>query len=145
MTERQVFYLYGPQIVANAIEAIRSAGRGVKVAISLPKRSDEQNDKMWAMLTDVARAKPEGRNWTPETWKCAFMHFLGHQVRFAEGLGGTGPFPVGFRSSRLTVGQMSDLITCIYEYGDSHGVEWREVKQSGLADERFDAERRNAA
>lgn len=132
---RQVFYLRTPLIVANAIAAIRDAGRNFRVVISLPTRSDEQNDKMWAMLTDVARAKPEGRNWTPETWKCAFMHYLGHQVLFAEGLDGTGPFPIGFRSSKLTVGQMSDLITCIYKYGDEHKVEWRETRKGGYFDE----------
>lgn len=135
MTERKVFYLRTPLIVANALEAVRRAGHGFRVVVSLPKRSDEQNDKMWAMLTDVARAKPEGRNWTPETWKCAFMHYLGHQVMFAEGLGGAGPFPIGFRSSKLSVGQMSDLITCIYQYGDEHGVEWSEARKGGFFDD----------
>ncbi len=89
-------------------------------------RTPEQNDKMWAMLTDIARSKPEGRRWTPETWKCAFMHSLGHQVQFCEGLDQSGPFPIGFRSSRLGKSQMADLITCIQEYGDRHGVRWSE-------------------
>jgi hypothetical protein len=94
------------------------------VRISEAKRSNAQNDKMWAMLADISRAKPEGRCWTDETWKCAFMHCLGHQVKFCEGLDGSGPFPLGFRSSRLTVRQMADLITTIQEYGDRHGVRW---------------------
>jgi len=76
------------------------------------------------MLSDVSRAKPEGRKWTPETWKAAFMHALGHQVRFCEGLDGSGPFPLGFHSSRLNKQQMADLITTIIEYGDRHGVKW---------------------
>jgi NinB protein len=96
-----------------------------------PTRSTIQSDKMWAMLTDVARAKPEGRQWTPETWKAAFMHVLGHQVQFCEGLDGSGPFPLGFRSSKLTVKQMTDLIECIYEYGARHGVVWSEPKSDG--------------
>lgn len=128
----EVFYLRTPQIVANALAAIRAAGFNFRVSISKPNRSTEQNDKMWAMLADVARAEPEGRNWTPDTWKCAFMHYLGHQVLFAEGLDGSGPFPIGFRSSKLSVGQMSDLITCIYKYGDEHGVEWRETRKGGF-------------
>ena len=85
-----------------------------------------QSDKMWAMVTDVALARPEGHKWTPDTWKAAFMHSLGHQVQFAEGLDGSGPFPLGFKTSKLNKQQMSDLIEVIYEYGSRHGVEWSE-------------------
>jgi hypothetical protein len=105
---------------------IDAAPDGAVVTVAAPKRTADQNAKLWAMLEDVARAKPEGRNWTRETWKAAFMHLRGHQVQFAEGLDGTGPFPVGFRSSRLTVAQMADLITLIQEWGDRHGVQWRD-------------------
>jgi hypothetical protein len=94
------------------------------VRISEATRNLDQNARMWAMLSDVSRAKPEGRHWTPETWKCAFMHSLGHQVKFCEGLDSSGPFPLGFHSSRLTVRQMADLITVIQEYGDRHEVRW---------------------
>lgn len=128
------FYLSSPLVKENALEAVRRAEKGMVVTVKKPTRSQISNDKMWAMLGDVARAKPEGRNWTPETWKCAFLHFLGHQVMFAEGLDGSGPFPIGFRSSKLTQAQMGDLITVIYEYGDRHGVQWKEVEQSGFGD-----------
>lgn len=89
-------------------------------------RNKDQNARMWAMLSDVSRSKPEGRHWTPDVWKAAFMHSLGHQVQFCEGLDGSGPFPMGFRTSKLTVRQMADLITVIAEYGDRHGVYWTE-------------------
>ena len=96
------------------------------VTIKPASRTDDQSARMWAMLSDVSRAKPGGRRWVPETWKCAFMQSLGHQVQFCEGLDDSGPFPTGFRTSRLTVKQMSDLITVISEYGDRHGVHWSE-------------------
>jgi hypothetical protein len=105
---------------------IDAAPQDAVVNVREASRNADQNAKMWAMLSDVSRAKPEGRHWTPEAWKAAFMHSLGHQVQFAEGLDGSGPFPIGFRSSRLSVKQMADLITVIYEYGDRHGVEWSE-------------------
>ncbi len=132
MTDRQTYILINDRVRDNALAAVRSAPEGWRVKISPPLRSDDQNSKLWAMLGDVARAKPEGRNWTPETWKAAFMHFLGHQVMFAEGLDGTGPFPIGFRSSLLTVRQMIDLIDCIYAYGAQHSVVWKETKASGF-------------
>lgn len=103
---------------------IDAAGPDFVVTVSAPKRSTDQNAKMHAMLADISRSKPEGRHWTPDTWKAALMHSCGHQCQFAEGLDGSGPFPIGFRSSRLTKPQMSDLITVIIEYGDRHGVEW---------------------
>lgn len=120
----QTIILRGPSQREFAKRLIEAAPIDGVVKVSAPTRNTDQNAKMWAMLSDIARAKPEGRRWTPEVWKCAFMHFLGHQVQFADGLDGSGPFPLGFRSSRLTVRQMADLITCIAEYGDRHGVQW---------------------
>tara|TARA_R110001632_G_scaffold14481_1_gene48768 strand:+ start:1704 stop:2069 length:366 start_codon:yes stop_codon:yes gene_type:complete len=95
-------------------------------------RSIDQNAKMWAMLTDVALSRPEGRKWAPEAWKCAFMHSLGHQVQFADGLDGSGPFPLGFKTSKLNKQQMSDLIEVIYEYGSRHNVEWSEKENTNV-------------
>ena len=126
--------LVGPTQRAYAAEALRNAPDRAVVSINAPTRTIEQNAKLWAMLHDVARCKPEGRNWTPDTWKAAFMHATGWQVQFAEGLDGSGPFPIGFRSSHLTVAQMADLITAIQEYGDRHGVDWRETARSGWGD-----------
>lgn len=125
------FTLRSPLIRSNALAAVRSAPDGYRVTIAAPTRTTEQNSKLWAMLSDVANAKPEGRNWVPETWKAAFMHYLGHQVRFCEGLDGSGPFPLGFHSSKLSVGEMSDLITTIYQYGDKHKVKWTESIDGG--------------
>jgi hypothetical protein len=126
-----VIYLIGPPQRAYAASALAQAPDNAVVSITAPKRTPPQNKKMWAMTHDVARAKPEGRMWIPDTWKAAFMHSLGHQCQFAEGLDGSGPFPVGYRSSNLKVAQMRDLIEVIYEYGGRHGVEWREAKRSG--------------
>lgn len=112
---------------------IDAAPYGAVATVREATRSTDQNAKMWAMLSDVARAKPEGRRWTAETWKCAFMHSLGHQVQFCEGLDGSGPFPLGFRSSRLSVKQMIDLIEVIQEYGDRHGVAWSSPEERRAA------------
>lgn len=128
MARGQTIILRGPSQRQLAKDIIDRAPQDAIVNVRETARSSEQNAKMWAMLSDISRSKPEGRHWPVETWKEAFMHFLGHQVQFAEGLDGSGPFPLGFRTSHLTVAQMSDLITCIAEYGDRHGVEWRGVK-----------------
>jgi len=90
-------------------------------------RTGDQNAKMWAMLSDVARSKPEGRRHTADVWKALMMNACGHTVQFEIGLNGE-PFPVGFRTSSLSKSQMSDLIEFIYEYGSRHEVKWSDEK-----------------
>ena len=128
----QTVIIRGPAQRDLAKRMVDAAPQDAVVNIREATRNADQNARMWAMLSDVSRAKPEGRMWPPETWKSAFMHSLGHQCRFAEGLDGSGPFPIGFRTSRLTVRQMADLITVIAEYGDRHGVRWSEPNPYGV-------------
>ena len=80
------------------------------------------------MLTDVSRAKPEGRKATVEVWKCLFMQALGHESRFEMGLDGR-PFPIGFQSSRLSKREMADLISFIDAWGSERGVVWSEPQE----------------
>jgi hypothetical protein len=102
---------------------IDRAPPGYVVTIAEPKRTTDQSSKMWAMLTDISVAKPEGRRMIPDDWKTVMMHACGWDCQFLEGLDGR-PFPRGFSSSQLTKTQMGDLITFIQEYGDRHGVRW---------------------
>ena len=118
--------LTGPRQREYAHRLVDAAPDYAVVTVKAGDRTLEQNAKMWALLTDISLAQPEGRKWVPGVWKSAFLHSLGHQVQFAEGLDGSGPFPLGFRTSKLTKPQMSDLIEVIYEYGARHGVEWSE-------------------
>lgn len=139
MEGRQSYILLNDRIKANAIEAVRQAPEGYSVVISEKPRTMDQNAKMWAMLQDIAIAEPDGRRWVKETWKSAFMHSLGHQVQFCEGLDHSGPFPLGFKTSKLTVKQMADMITCIQEYGDRHQIKWSvpiEKEKGGFLAER---------
>jgi hypothetical protein len=121
----QTVILYGPSQRRFAKQMIECAPADAVMTIRPATRSLEQSSKMWAMLSDVSRAKPDGRTHTAEVWKELMMHACGHAVQFELGINGQ-PFPVGFRSSRLTKSQMSDLIEFIYEYGASRGVVWSE-------------------
>lgn len=102
------------------------APEGAILNIRKANRTTEQNARMWALLSEISRAKPEGRELTPEVWKSVFMHAMGHAQRFEMALDGNGVVPVGFRSSRLTKEEMSDLMEMISEYGARHGV-WKEA------------------
>lgn len=104
------------------------------MTIDPPHRTIPQNALLWVILSDVSRAKPEGRRLTPDVWKALFMHSLDHATRFEMALDGNGMVPVGFRSSRLTKDQMSDLIEEIFRYGSEHGVVWSEPgEQTSIA------------
>lgn len=105
---------------------LAAAPKGSVVTIKPPRRTLDQNARMWAMLTEISVAKPEGRELTPDVWKALFMHSLDHAQRFEMALDGKGMVPVGFRSSRLSKDQMSDLMEMIAEYGARHGVQFQE-------------------
>jgi hypothetical protein len=124
----QTVILRGPGQRSLAKQMIECAPLDAVVTIRPATRSLDQNARLWAMISDVSRAKPEGRTHTPEVWKCLFMHACGHAVQFEMGLNGQ-PFPVGFRSSKLKKHEMSDLMECVSEYGARHGVAWSEPNE----------------
>ena len=105
---------------------IELAPDGAVLNIRPPSRSNEQNALMWSLLSEVSRAKPDGRQHTPDVWKALFMSACGHAVQFETGLDGA-PFPLGFRSSRLTKEQMTDLIEFILQYCAEKQIHLREA------------------
>ncbi len=117
--------LHGETQRQHAKALIDRAPPSYVVSIREPRRTTSQNDKLWALLTDVSRAKPEGRKHTPEVWKTLFMQALGHAARFEMGLDGK-PFPVGFQSSRLSKSEMADLITFVEAWAAERGVIWKD-------------------
>lgn len=115
--------LNSPMARERAKLLIERAPAGFVAKVEEPKRTLDQNARLWAMLSDVSVAMPEGRRHTPEDWKAIFMNACGWEVQFIAGLDGR-PFPTGFRSSRMTKRQMGDLIDFIQSYGDQHGIRW---------------------
>jgi hypothetical protein len=103
---------------------------GSVVTVKPARRTISQNDLMWALLTQISAAKPECRELTPDIWKSIFKHALDHAQRFEMALDGKGMVPVGFRSSKLTKAQMSDLIEIIREYAARNDVDLGHERQS---------------
>jgi len=118
----QTIILNGEYNKSQAHRLIEKAPRGAVLNIREAKRTTDQNNLMWALLSEISRAKPEGRMLTPDVWKSLFLHSLDHAQRFEMALDGNGMVPVGFRSSRLTKAQFSDLIEVIHEYAARHGI-----------------------
>lgn len=122
----QTVILRGLEQRALASRLIAAAPQDAVVTIKEGTRTLDQNAMMWACLSDIARAKPEGRVMSPEMWKAAFMSALGHEIVWQPGIDGSPPFPAGFRTSRMSKSQMADLLTFILAYGDRYGVRWSE-------------------
>lgn len=117
----QTVILHSQAQRAFAKAMIDRAPVGAVMTVKEATRTTDQNALLWSVLSDISRAKPEGRKHTPEVWKCLFMSACGHAVQFEMGLDGK-PFPVGFRSSRLSKSQFSDLIEFIYSWCAEKGI-----------------------
>lgn len=95
-----------------------------RITLSRPKRSLPQNDKMWAMLTELAEQKPVhcGLPMDPVKWKAVMMQALGAEMVMMPTLDGQNWFPLGLRSSDLDRQEMSDLIEFMSAWGAQNGV-----------------------
>jgi hypothetical protein len=103
---------------------VDAAPVGFRVEFKQPTRSLEQNDRLWAMLSIIAKeARINGIAYTPKQWKCIFMKAMGEEVEFLPTLNGTEFFPTGFRSSDLSVSEMSDLQTLIESFAADLGID----------------------
>lgn len=107
-------------------------GKRVKVTVeeAKPKRSLEQNARMWAMLTDISRQVEwpvDGRlqKLTPEDWKTIMTAGLTKHQRVTQGIEG-GFVMLGESTSRMSVGEMTDLIELMFAFGAEHGVRFLE-------------------
>jgi hypothetical protein len=120
--------LVSPAARRRACELAQKAPDGFVATIAEPRRTMDQNDKMWAMLTDISVAMPLGRRHTPDDWKAIAMNACSWECAFLEGLDGR-PFPVGFRSSKLSKSQMSTLIDWLQAFGDENGVRWTDTER----------------
>ena len=89
------------------------------------QRSQEQNDRMWAMLTDVSRqVNWYGQKLEPEEWKDVFTASLKRQ-KVVPGIDG-GFVILGMRTSKMSIRLMSELIELMNAFGSQpeHLVNW---------------------
>lgn len=126
-----VLILRSDNIKATARHYIDIAPPDTVVKFYKPKRTLPQNDKMWAMLTEVSeQATHHGNKKSPESWKLIMMEALGHEIQFEESLEKGRFFPIGHKSSQLSKDHMSQLIEFIYYFGANNGVIFNDVSQA---------------
>ncbi len=104
-----------------------TAEKGTRVTFQQPKRTNDQNARMWAMLTEVARQVPwHGIKLPADDWKLVFLDALKREVRLVPNLDGTGFVNLGRSSSDLSKAEFSDLFLIIEAFGAEHGVTFEE-------------------
>lgn len=127
---RATFFLVTDAIRARVCELVRAAPYDTRVVFMGPKRTIDQNAKMWAMLTDVAEQLTlNGDKMTTEDWKILFLDHTSRERRVVPSLDGKGFVNLGRSSSNLSKEEMADLIEAIYEFGARAGVEWTEPEE----------------
>jgi hypothetical protein len=90
------------------------------------KRSLGQNRLMWDTLTELAKqVEWHGQYLTKEEWKDVLTAALKRQ-KVVPGIDG-GFVVLGSSTSKMTKGEMSELIELAYAFGATHGVEFAEV------------------
>jgi hypothetical protein len=103
------------------------APAGTIVEFKESKRSTDQNSRLWALLTEVARQLPwHGVRLTAEDYKLLFMDALNQEMRLVPNLNNNGFTNLGRSSSKLTKAEFGDLMTLIEEFGARHGVKFNE-------------------
>lgn len=120
---RAVITLNGKDDSDRAMRWISQAPAGTRLEFKAPRRTLPQNDRLWAMLTDIATQLPwHGIKLAPDDWKLIFLDSLKRELRLVPNIDGTGFVNLGRSSSDLSKAEMSDLFELISAFGAQHGV-----------------------
>ena len=104
------------------------AGHRLTVTIKKATRSTDQNRIFWSILSDLSQqcewaVDGQVTKLQPEDVKHILTAGLKRHNRMARGIDG-GIVILGQSTSRMTVAEMSELITLAHAYGDQAGVKW---------------------
>jgi hypothetical protein len=120
------FFLVHDTARRMAVKAVQEAPEGFTVEISAPRRSPDQNARMWAMLTDISQqVKWYGTKLTPDDWKDVFSASL-RKARVVPTIDGDGFVPLGMRTSQMTKTEFGALMDLIEAFGAERGVVFHE-------------------
>ena len=105
------------------------AGHRVKLSVGEPTRSSEQNAKLHAMLTDIAKeVEWAGKKRSVDIWKrlvvASWLRAEGEAVEYLPALDGHGVDIIFERTSRMSKAQLSGLIEYMHAWGAEKNVVW---------------------
>ena len=93
----------------------------VVITLSRPKRSNQANALMWALLTEISQqVEWYGQKLSPEDWKNVCTASLSQQ-QAVPGIDG-GVVMIGLSTSQMNKAEFSELIELIYAFGAQQSV-----------------------
>ena len=136
---RALLRIDGPVTRARVADLLARVPEGTRVEFKGGRRTLPQNDRMWAMLTEVARQQtwppgPHGIKLLPNDWKLIFLDALKREVRTVPNLDSTGFVNLSGSSSDLSKEEMSEMIELMTAWGAQNGVVF--LDDAGLTDDR---------
>ena len=115
--------LSNPKERERALDMVRRAPAGYRVTLQEPKRSTEQNSRLWTMLTQLSiQLVWHGQRLTPEDWKLVMMAGLNQELRMVPNIHGNGFVQLGRSSSKLSKSEFGDLMELIEAFAAEQGV-----------------------
>lgn len=139
-TERQTFILISDLVRNNALNAVREAPDDWRIRIEPPLRSSDQNAKLHALLSDLAKSPVtwSGKRRTLDEWKALMVS--GHAVatgKQGEVIPGIEGEFVAIREStaQMGVARASSLIEYVMAFCVSNGVELADTRRGGHLNE----------
>jgi hypothetical protein len=132
---RHALTLNGPKARALAHQGVDRAPDGYVLELREAKRTDEQNNALHGLVTQILKARPRhfGMKMTKESYKAVFMHALGREPTMVPNLEGDGFFPMGLSTSKLSKTEFSDLMEFILAWCAVEGIEVEHFDQQEAA------------
>jgi hypothetical protein len=120
---RALLVLANDTIRQKAAHWCQKLPKDTRVEFKAPKRTLDQNAKMWAMLTEISQQLSwHGIKLSPDDWKLVMLDGLKREMRLVPNIDGTGFVNLGRSSSDLSKQEFIDLIELITAFGAQHGV-----------------------
>lgn len=138
---KRTYVLHTDRIRENAIRAVREAPEGYRVTVSAPNRTSDQNSKLHAILSDLAKSPLTwaGKRRTLDEWKMLMVS--AHSVATkhpGEVIPGVEGEFVAIRESTASMGvaRASSLIEYVLVFCVTKGVELHDTERGGWLAER---------
>lgn len=108
----------------------QQASPGTIVEFRQSKRTLDQNARLWACLTEIARkVEWHGMKLPADDWKDIFTAAL-RKHRFVPGLDANTVVPLGMRTSDMTKQEFGDLLELINAFAAERGIEFQDYQSS---------------